>query len=289
MNRARSSGTFRKYLSMYWKLALMSIKAQARYPKALALASMGQFAVSVIEFLGMAALFSRFGSFRSWSLGEAAFLYGLVNMAFPVADALAYGLDSMGSLLRLGNFDRILVRPLPALIQLFGMELTIRRCGRLLQGLLAFIAGCLLLSRQGSIFAYSFRNEPLLAALATVSLSAGFVACVSVFISLFWIQASFTFVTIDGLEAMNAFTYGGQQAAGYPISAYRRYMKLALMAFVPIGSVLYLPVCFALGKEALPGLPVWLYPLGPLMALPLSAAAALLWKAGIRRYASGGA
>ncbi len=279
---------WRHSLAMYGKLVRMSLKAQLQYRTSLYLSVAGQFAISVVEFAGMLALFSRFGEFRGWSLAQTAFLYGLVNMAFPVADAISWGFDSMGQLVRTGNFDRLLVRPLSPVLQLFGMELTVRRIGRLAQGMLAFGTACVLLARSPDGFAYSFADRPLAALAAVVSLSAGFAACVSVFTSLFWIRAAFTFVTVEGLEAVNALTYGGQQAAGYPLSAYRKFLQLFFLAAVPVGAVIYLPACFALGKPGIPGLPAWSLALGPLAAIPFAFLARALWSAGLRRYASGG-
>ncbi len=271
---------------MYFKLAAMSVKSQLRYGKALSLSIVGQFFITAIEFAGVYALFARFGSFKGWSLAEVAFLYGFVHMIFALADAIAYGFDSMGSLLKTGNFDRFLVRPLSPIVQLLGYEFTLRRIGRFTQGLAVFCLSLWMLRENLAVIAFGTGLGHGFFAVGMLLVS--FVAGTVLFVLIFLVQAAYTFRTVEGLELMNSFSYGGQQAAVYPFSGYRFFMKMLFIGIVPIGAVVYLPVCLFFGKEAFPGFPLWLNALGPLMVLPFGLLAALLWRAGLRRYASGG-
>ncbi|MBU0936679.1 MAG: ABC-2 family transporter protein [Spirochaetes bacterium] len=265
------------YIFMYRRMAALSIRSQWRYRKSLLLSIAAQFLIIGVEFLGLFLLFQRFNNFQGWTLPQMAFLYGTVNIAFAIADALAYGFDQMGPLLKTGNFDRLLVRPLPAVLQLLGMEITIRRSGRIFLGLATF-----------SWAAWRLGAATVLAPASLLLLALAMLAGVLVFLSLFLVQAAFTFVTIEGLEFMNAFTYGGQQTASYPLSAYRKFMQVLFVAFIPIGSCIYLPVCLVLQKSGLPGLPDWAHVAGPLAALPFMAAALLAWRSGQRWYSSSG-
>ena len=52
--------------------------------------------VTGIEFLGLWALFDRFGSLRGWTLPEAAMFYGLINIVFSLSDAIGRGFDLFG-------------------------------------------------------------------------------------------------------------------------------------------------------------------------------------------------
>ena len=64
--------------------------------------------------------------------------YGLINIAFSFADAFSRGFDLLGGQIKSGNFDRILLRPRSAALQIAGQELTLKRIGRLAQGLFVF-------------------------------------------------------------------------------------------------------------------------------------------------------
>jgi len=104
-----------------------------QYRASFALSTLGQFAGTAIEFLGIWALFQRFGQLGDWTLAEVALFYGVVNIAFACADALATGFDLFGELVKQGEFDRLLLRPRSTVLQLMGQELALRRVGRLAQ------------------------------------------------------------------------------------------------------------------------------------------------------------
>src|SRR5215470_17271903 len=110
----------------------MSMRSQLQYRAAAAMQALGQLLVTGIEFLGIWALFARFGSLRGWTLVEVGLLYGMVDVAFAVADTAARGFDVVGDLLKSGELDRLLLRPRSTELQLLGHQLRLTRAGRLL-------------------------------------------------------------------------------------------------------------------------------------------------------------
>jgi len=97
--------------------------------------SVGNLAITAIEFLGIWALFSRFGSLGEWTLPEVALFYGMVHMAFAISEAAARGFDILHRQVRSGDFDRILLRPRSTVLQVMGLEFQLLRVGRFTQGL----------------------------------------------------------------------------------------------------------------------------------------------------------
>src|SRR5262249_9556638 len=152
----------------------------------------GQFVVTGGEFVAIAALFDRFGAIRGWRLPEIAFLYGSISIAFALADAIARGFAVFGTMLRLGEVERVLLRPRSTVLQLFGQELTIRRIGRLGQAI-----AVLLFAIHGLDVAWSAARVALLA----FAVAGG----VGLFIGLLILQAASAFWTIESLEMWNAF------------------------------------------------------------------------------------
>ncbi len=127
-------------LYVYGQYLLLSIRAQLQYRAAFLMTASGQFISSAVEFLGIWALFERFGNLQGWQFAEVAFFYAVVNCTFAVADALSTGFDQFGSFyIKTGDFDRILLRPRSPILQLAGHELALRRVGRLTQGLLVLL------------------------------------------------------------------------------------------------------------------------------------------------------
>ncbi len=84
-------------LALYGRYAAASVRAQFSYAGMLAMMSFGQFLATIIEFLGVWALFQRFGHIAGWSLGEVALFYGLVSVTFAIGDTITRGFDVFGS------------------------------------------------------------------------------------------------------------------------------------------------------------------------------------------------
>lgn len=262
-------------LRLYVRYVAISLRGQLQYRLNFLLQSLGQFVVTGIEFLGIWALFDRFGSLKGWTLPEVALLYGMVSISFALSDALARGFDLFGDMVRTGDFDRLLLRPRSTVLQLAGQELTIKRVGRLLQGLFVLV---------WATTALSVRWSAVKVALLVAAVAGG--TCL--FFGLVVVQATIAFWTTDTLELMNSLTYGGEYAAQYPLSIYRPWFRRFFTFIVPLASVNYLPGLLILGKPDPLGTPValqWLAPLcGPLFLL----LSLQLWKLGVRRYCGTG-
>ncbi len=263
-------------LRLYGRYAATSIRAQLAYPGSFLLMSFGQFLVTVIEFIGVWALFHRFGSLAGWSLGEVALFYGLVNITFSVSDSVTRGFDVFGSTyVKTGAFDRLLLRPRTTALQLLGHELRLTRIGRLAQGLIVFGVGAHLTG---------FHWTPAALALLAWAVVGG----AGLFCGLFILQATLSFWTVESLEAMNVLTYGGVAATEYPLNVYAGWFRNFLIYVVPIGCVSYFPLVAAMGRSDPMGTPDWVLPLTPAAGLVFLGASLWVWGFGVRRYTSTG-
>ena len=159
--------------------------------------------VLIIEFIGVWALFRRFGQIGGWRLGDVALFYGLVSVIFAIADAVTRGFDVFGpNFVKTGDFDRLLLRPRSPALQLLGYELRLTRIGRFAQGALVFAIGAALTG-----FHWSFGVIAILgfAILGGVALFSGLLV----------LQATLAFWTVESLEvAGRADVYGGGGGGG---------------------------------------------------------------------------
>jgi ABC-2 type transport system permease protein len=235
----------------------------------------GQFAVTGIEFLGVWALFDRFGAIRGWELYEVALFYGLISITFAVADAITRGLDVFGTTVRSGDFDRLLVRPRSPILQLLGHELTLRRLGRLIQGMTVLV-----IASAGLDVLWSADRLVLLG----LAVSSG----VCLFTGLMLLQATSAFWTIESLEVWNAFTYGGVTMSQYPIAIYRPWFRQFFTFVIPLACISYYPGLAILGREDPLGAPAWVGWAAPLVGPLFLLACVGVWNAGVRHYQSTG-
>ncbi|HTX50922.1 MAG TPA: ABC-2 family transporter protein [Caulobacteraceae bacterium] len=263
-------------LRLYGRYAAASIRAQFSYPGTLAMMIAGQFLVTVIEFIGVWALFRRFGQIGGWRLGDVALFYGLVSVTFSLADAATRGFDVFGSVfVKTGAFDRLLLRPRSTTLQLMGYELRLTRVGRLIQGVGVFAVGMALTG---------FQLTPAAMAILAFAIAGG----VALFSGLLVMQATLSFWTVESLEAVNILTYGGEAAAEYPMNVYAAWFRDVLTFAVPIGCVTYLPMLAAMGRPDPLGAPGWVLPLAPAAGFLFLGIALFVWRFGLKRYASAG-
>lgn len=263
-------------IPLFFRLVGASLGGQARYPASALMLTVGQFLGTGIEVIAVWALFHRFGDVQGWRIGEVALFYGLVNCMFALADALGRGFDVLGTeFLRTGAFDRLLLRPRPLALQLMGNDFRISRLGRLLQGL-AMVA----FATQQTGIAWT----PGAIAIALLAIAGG----VALFLGILVLQGTLAFWTVESLEIANVLTYGGVQAAQYPLALYARWFRRVLTFIVPLACVAYYPVLAILGKTDPLGAPAWVGLASPLAGFVFLAAAFGVWRFGLRRYASTG-
>jgi len=253
-----------------------SVRAQMQYPASSLLLAIGTFLANITELASIWVLFHRFGSVQGWQFGEIAFFFGMVSIAFSIADFMSRGFDVFGTtFVRTGDFDRLLLRPRTAAIQLIGYEFRLRVLGRLVQGVLVLAIATASLDFHWNI-------GTVVLALWTIA------GGVALFFGLMVLQATLSFWTIESLELMNVLTYGGVQAAQFPLNLYAGWLRKFLIFIVPIACIAYFPVLAILGRHDSLGAPDWVLPFTPAVGFIFLALSFGMWHFGVRRYTSTG-
>ncbi len=263
-------------LSLLRSYFVTSIRTQLEYPGSSLLLGFGSFLTMIIELAAIWALFDRFGNVQGWQFGDIAFFFGMVSISFSIADFLSRGFDVFGTaFVKTGDFDRLLLRPRAAALQLIGYDFRLRVLGRLLQGVVVLAV---------ATRALDFHWTPYAAGLSLWTVAGG----VALFFGLMVLQATLSFWTVESLEIVNVVTYGGVQAAQYPLSLYTQWFRNLLIFVVPIGCVGYFPVLAILGKPDPLGAPDWLLPIAPAAGFVFLALSFCAWRFGVSRYVSSG-
>lgn len=261
--------------TLYWRLVAARVRSQLQYRTSFALDLVGNFFISFLDFAAILIIFSNVPQLGGWSVAEVALLYGASALAFALTDLAVGELDQFPQQIRDGTFDLVLVRPRGALFQVVTGNFQLRRLGKVLQA--ALVLGY-------ALAALRIDWTPDRALVLALMIPAGALIFGSI-----WVAAiCIVFWAVDGREAANAFTYGGQFFTQFPINIYDRWLRRFLAYVVPLAFVAYFPALYVLGKPDPLGLPPWLGLLSPLVALAAAAFAGVVWNGAVRHYRSAG-
>lgn len=263
-------------LRLYRRLITMELRRQAQYKINLAIDIGTYFIVTSLEFGAMLLFFGPFPSLLGWKVGEVALLYAIMSISFGIAEMVGAGIDNFSETIRRGEFDRVLLRPVGALIQVFGSDFRLRRLGRLTQGTIAFIIALKLLPDLHWTWAKL--------AVLPISMLSGSV----VFVSALLLGATLCFWTVETTELTNILTYGGREMLSYPLTIYHQVLQRFFLFVVPLAFASFVPTCYLLGRPLPFGLPSELAFGAPVVALIFASVAGWAWRFGVQHYQSTG-
>ena len=256
-------------------LAGAQVRGQAQYRASFITQVIANGLLSFSEFVTLIVLFQHTSNLAGWTVGQVAVLYGMSSIGFGIGHFLASGLSGFSTQLVRGELDRMLIRPVSPFVQVMGSDVQLRRIGIILQGIIGLVIGLSLTDvpwSPGRVIAF-----PLIILGTTV-----------LFMALFALEATISFWTTQGIEAVNITTYGGNQVSSWPIDVFATWLKRLFLWFVPLAFAVHIPVSYLLGKPAPLGLPGWIGLLSPGMIVLFAIVVGSLWRLGLRRYRSTG-
>ncbi|MHC3470504.1 ABC transporter permease [Streptomyces sp. 7R007] len=268
-------GAVTEGLRAYRLIAGMWVRSSMAYRTSFVVTMVGNLTMTAMDFVAILLMFAQVDSLGGWSLPEIAFLYGLSATSFGIADLVLGSMDVLGSRIRDGSFDVLLVRPAPVLAQIGADRFAVRRLGRITQG--AVVLGWALVSVDVDWSAVKVLLVPVMV-----------VSGAAIFSALFVAGAAFQIVAQDASEVQNAFTYGGTTLLQYPPTVFGRELVRGVTFLLPLAFVNWVPAAYVLGRPYPVGLPHWAAFAPPPVAAGFCALAGLLWRASLRSYRSTG-
>ncbi|WKX74236.1 ABC transporter permease [Streptomyces sp. XD-27] len=253
----------------------MWVRSTMTYRTSFVITTLGNIAITALDFAAIALMFSHVESLGGFGLAEVTFLYGTSSTAFGLTDLALGSMDRVGRRVRDGTMDVLLVRPVPILAQVAADRFALRRVGRIIQGLV-------LLGWSLPRLDAEWTWDRLL--LLPVMVLSG----AAIFGAVFVAGAAFQFWANDACEVQNSFTYGGTTLLQYPPTVFTRELVRAVTFLVPLAFVNWLPALYILDRPNPIGLPGWTGLAAPLVAVACCAPAGLAWRAGLRTYRSTG-
>lgn len=260
---------------IYLRLVGARARSQLEYRASLALQMAGTALLTLLDFVMILVLFENVPELEGWRVEEVALLYGIATVSFALTDLLVGHLDLFPQMIRDGTFDGILVRPLPSLLQVVASDFSLRRIGKVLQGVAVLTVALVALDVDWTVGR---------AAMIPLAIVSGTLIYAGVWIAL----ATVAFWIVDAIEVVNAFTYGGSFLSAYPLTIFARWLRNLVIFVIPLAFVSYFPALYLLDRPDELGLPDALRLASPVVAVLVAVAATLVWENAVRHYRSAG-
>ena len=264
-----------RYLRLYRLLIGARLRSEMQYRVSFIAEIFGTLLVTALDFVAIAILLTRFQEIGSWNLAEVALLYGTSTVSFSLAELLSGAFDGFDKLVVRGEFDRVLIRPLPVAFQMFTGSFAVRRVGRLAQGFVALVWALVILHPAWTFLQWGFFALMLIGGMLF-------------FMAIFILGATMAFWTPQTAELANIFTYGGQFMTSYPMNIYQHWMQSLFTFVIPMAFINYYPALYLLGKPDTMGLPSWIPFASPVVAAVSLMLALQIWRIGVSHYQSTG-
>ena len=252
----------------------MLFKSALQYRASLLMQVIAQFVMTAGELLAVVVLLSRFEAVGHWGPGEIMFFFGMMQATFALTELLGRGITAFPWFVQRGEFDALILRPRPLLIQVLLSQLDPRRIGGVLVGVIAMLAAG---ARLGIV--WTAAKAILLAEVA--------VCCMLLVLGLFMIEATVSFFSVKSIEMVNILTYGGRTACQYPVDVYPGVLRFLFTYLAPFAMCMHWPVSWVIGQPMMT-LPTWAYFLTPLTGAVFFAVMVGVWYRGVRHYRSTG-
>jgi len=232
---------FRQYVI----LERAALRAQLQYRVNFWTTLMGGVAYQGTQLLFLGVLLGKFGLIGGWGFPEVAFVFAM-RLASHALYVVPFGsLRLLDEMVRDGEFDRVLLRPVNPFLQLVTRWFPLMSLGDALLG-----AGALIIfSWQAPIDWTGAKVVYLLLAVVGGGL-------VETGIQTFFCGLSFVATSTFSLRifADTSIT----QFSGYPLTMFGRGIFYAFCTLVPMAFISFLPATVLLGRTADVPLPVWL-------------------------------
>lgn len=257
--------------ALYWKYIRMNLRSGLQY-KGWWMMVLQTFLVVVTDPISTVLMFRRFGSIGVWSMERILLMYAVAVAGFGLAELFCRGFDSFPfTMVRSGEFDRLLLRPRPLFVQVAASKFHIHRLARVVSGLC--VIGWAL-----------YKLEIHMTAIRWVLLLGALLGGLALYSGVFVLTSGISFFTIQGIDWIYIFTNAGYQVTRCPVEYMPRALYGMFTFLVPVLVVSYYPMSALCGW----GEPLW----KGLMALPAGLVflvlARVVWNTGVRHYQSTG-
>jgi ABC-2 type transport system permease protein len=265
----------RDYWRLYRTLAGAYVRSRLQYRWSFWLGIFVTVITDLVPLMLIGIVFTRFPTIRGWHWRDIALIYGLDQLAFGLVRCFSRQLDNFDQYIVSGDFDSILIRPLPPLFHLIAARFEIVEIGRLTAGVVVL---CLAARAAGVSLTFANVGIALAAAVGGAMILFSFILMV----------AAVSFWQTRSGKLQDLVQASGRAFADYPLTIYPSGIRWLLTFILPLALITYYPAQRLLGRNETGALLPLLSRAAVPAGLLLLALAGLVWRAGLRHYQSTG-
>ena len=250
----------------------MHSKSSFQFKGNMLMVSFSSVLVSISEILAIFLLFQRFESVGYWGFYETALMFGIITTVFSFTECFGRGFDEFATLIKHGDLDRLMVRPVNLVYQIFGSKIEFSKLARVILGLIVSVIAIINLGITWTL------------SKIIVLISTYICGCL-VILGVMMIGAGISVFSVENLEFINIITNGAKEISYYPINIYNKWLSRIFTFIIPVACFNYLPLSYIMGYGSLPQI---VYALSPLIGALFIIPCALFFLWALKKYQSTG-
>ncbi len=262
-------------VSLCWSLVLASIRGQMQYRLNFLIELAFGLVFQSTGFVFIWIVLGQFDALGGWTLSEIALLYGMRLTAHGLWTVSFSRLFAIDQIVRQGEYDRLLLRPMPPMLQLMFSSFRIATLGDLLGGLI--------------ILGIAIANVAVEWTTAKVLLLFASMIGGAMLDGAFQLgPAAMTFRFLETISLRIIFDNIFSNFGGYPVSIFERPTRFLLTYLVPMAFIAWAPSTVLLERTDELPFPVAVAWASPLVGAVLLYVAFRIFQRESRRYQSAG-
>jgi ABC-2 type transport system permease protein len=262
-------------LHQYVLLLRIGLSAALQYRADFVMTALGAVFYEAVSLAFVGVVIHAFGTIGGWTLTEVAFIYGIRSMGHALHGVLSGQLWAIDHVVREGEFDRFLLRPVNPLIQLMTRRFQITAIGDLVFGLAVLVITAVIAPIAWTPVSVAFLIVAVLGSALTES-------------AVMLTTGSLTFRLLASTPLLSVIDTVFVTFGPYPLSVLPRSVAYLLTFVIPLAFTAYLPAAILLGRTDDLYVPLWLAVASPAVGALLYLAAVKFFHQQMRSYTSPG-
>lgn len=256
---------------IYFRLMVQHVKAILEYQADFWIAMCAAMLTQLLGIVFIWVIFAQIPDIHGWGFWEVAFLYSLIFMSEGASSFLFNGIWLMNGMINRGEMDRMLIRPIPPVLQVSASAFGMNGIGNLIMGLIFLIQSVRHIEIDWSLW------QLLLLVVFVISGTA-------IRYSVNLASNSISFWTQGPRNSLPMMVHTASDFAKYPITIFTQGIQLFISIAVPYAFISYYPASFLFGKGDWSNLGL----LTPVVAVLCLSLSLFMFRRGLRKYESVG-